>query len=127
MSHAKQRIGRMRAGAGARAPWCVMMHTSMMDEEQDGGGGRYIHVAPYGGGGGGGGAPRTHRHSRLPICCSSSDGIVIVDEQGWGHMGERLGVRLWACNSGSETWYDHTMVNTPGPIRSPKLSTIRLD
>ena len=26
MSHAKQRIGRMRAGAGARAPWCVMMH-----------------------------------------------------------------------------------------------------
>ena len=38
MSHAKQRIGRMRAGAGARAPWCVMMHTSMMDEEQDGGG-----------------------------------------------------------------------------------------
>ena len=25
------------------------------------------------------------------------------------------------------TWYDHTMVNTPGPIRSPKLSTIRLD
>ena len=78
-------------------------------------------------GGGGGGAPRTHRHSRLPICCSSSDGIVIVDEQGWGHMGEGLGVRLWACNSGSETWYDHTMVNTPGPIRSPKLSTIRLD
>ena len=64
--------------------------------------GRYIHVAPYGGSGGGGGAPRTHRHSRLPICCSSSDGIVIVDEQGWGHMGEGLGVRLWACNSGSE-------------------------
>ena len=61
------------------------------------------------------------------FCCSSSDGIVIVDEQGWGHMGEGLGVRLWACNSGSETWYDHTMVNTPGPIRSPKLSTIRLD
>ena len=87
-------------------------------------------MAPYGGGGGGG-APRTHRHSGLPICCSSSDGIVIVDEQGWGHMGEGLGVRLWACNSGSETWYDHTMVNTPGPIRSPKLSdncvVIRLD
>ena len=78
--HAKQRIGRMRAGAGARAPWCVMMHTSMMDEEQDGQAGdiyMWHHMAA---------AAAAEAHRALIVTAVTA---VIWMQQGWGHMGER--------------------------------------
>ena len=50
----------------------------------------------------------------------------------WGAASEGMGgallmMAIWPLDLGTKAWYDHTMVKAPGPIRSPKLSTIRLD
>ena len=61
------------------------------------------------------------RRGRAPVLVAAS-----TSPRPWGVCMPLYG-RYIFCRPGGPACYDHTMLNTPGPIRSPKLSNIGLD